>query len=183
MWGFVLFSSPIFQDVVYAWHIKPRTQSFHFFHGVGSDKESYAEPKELYPVLLFHFLPTMAIPMPKFHYCGQVACFPSLAKVHRHSPNHSGLHCGLSSIQEVWAAVGQPSAGKRDRQPHPGRHIFFHYPEGFLQDKHLVWESHPLLCGGSSGQSWVPREFKGKGSNRGSWRGTYFCWIVRWETL
>lgn len=78
--------------------------------------------------------------MPKFRYCGQAACFSSLAEVHRRSPEHSGLtgsraaclqfmRCGLLLHNRV--------QNERDRQPHPRQTHLLSVSgavEGSLQD-------------------------------------------------
>lgn len=153
---------------VYASHTsttEPHTWPFYSFYGVGSDKESYAG---LYPILLFRFLPTM---WAKFRYCSLAACFSSLAQVHRHSPEHSGLtgsyavslqfmRCRLLLDKQVQArGTGSPTQADTFSLSIWGGGRILAGPQSARQN--LAWGS--LLCGGSIGPR-VPRGLRGSRS-------------------
>lgn len=109
--------------------------------------------------------------------------WPKCTDIHQ-STQDSG---SLSSIHEVWAVVGQLSASERDRQPHPGRHIFSQYL-GQWKDPCRTSLPRTSECQAESslGIIALQREQKSvKGSkraqgeqisppfNRGSWRDTF----------
>lgn len=116
----------------------------------------------------FVFLPTM---WAKFRYCSQAACFSSLAQVHRHSPEHSGLtgsyaaslqfmRCRLLLDKQVQArGTGSPNQADTFSLSIWGSGRILAGPQSARQN--LAWGS--LLCGGSRGPR-VPRGLRGSRS-------------------